>query len=100
MTETLRSINVTHPKAPNLTMRIGVFTPDVLGPTAKPDGQRSAVVEFHARNSNGHHEHVGTLTLEQFTDFAREIVRIGQTVVPEPSVEESVTEVVNDESAS
>lgn len=82
MTETLRSINVTHPKAPNLTMRIGVFTPDVIGPTSKPEDQRTAVVEFHARNNNGQQEHVGTLTIEQFTDFAREIVRIGQTVIP------------------
>jgi hypothetical protein len=90
MTETLRSINVTHPKAPNLTMRIGVFTPDVIGSTAKPESERTAVVEIHARNQQGQQEHVGTLTIDQFTDFAREIVRIGATVVPTAdSVEEA-----------
>lgn len=83
MTDTLRSINVTHPKAPNLTMRIGVFVPDAIGSTAKPASERTAVVEIHARNLSGQQEHVGTLTIDQFTDFAREVVRIGGTVIPQ-----------------
>jgi len=71
-------------------MRIGVFTPDVIGSTAKPESERTAVVEIHARNQQGQQEHVGTLTIDQFTDFAREIVRIGATVVPTAdSVEEA-----------
>lgn len=95
MTETLRSINVTHPKSSNLTVRIGVFTPDVIGATAKPEDQRTAVVEFHARNQSGQQEHVGTLTLEQFTDYAREIVRIGQTVLPAASEDDGDGEAVS-----
>lgn len=84
MTDTLRSILVTHPKSPNLTVRIGVFTPSVIGPDAdKRDSE--AVVEIHARNSHGQQEVIGTMTIDQFADFANEIIRIGNSVVPKSS---------------
>lgn len=81
MTDTLRSILVTHPKTPNVTVRIGVFTPSVIGPDADKR-ESEAVIEIHARNSHGQQELVGTMTIDQFADFANEIIRIGHSVAP------------------
>lgn len=88
MTDTLRSIMVTHPKAPNVTVRIGVFTPSVIGPDADKR-ESEAVVEIHARNSHGQQEVVGTMTIDQFADFASEIIRIGNSVVPRKTAADS-----------
>lgn len=83
MTETLKSINLTHPRLPNLTLRIGVYTPDAIGRSAKDPEDRRCVLEFHVRNDRGASEMIGSLTLDDFTDYAREAVRIGKSVLPE-----------------
>jgi hypothetical protein len=82
MTETLRSINLTHPKLPNVTFRIGVYTPDTIGRSEKDVGEQRPVIEIHVRNAVGVTEVAGALFLDQFEDLSREIIKIGNRVVP------------------
>lgn len=84
MTDTLRSINLTHPKLPNVTFRIGVYTPDTIGSSKKDPAEQRPVIEIHVRNANGVTEVAGALLLEQFEDVAREIIKIGNRVVVKP----------------
>lgn len=84
MTETLRSINITHPKLPNVTFRIGVYTPDAVGSKAKAPAEQRAVIEIHVRGGNGITEVAGSLFVDQFEDLAQEILKIGNRVVPKP----------------
>ena len=85
MSDTMRSISVIHKKATNIRFQIGVHVPHQINDTEKP----RVVIEIHNRDQAGVSSMIASLTLDEFTELARDVVSVGKSVAP--SDEEAVS---------
>lgn len=72
MSDIIRSINIMHTKLPNVSFRVGVFTPHQMDDADDP----KVIIELNVRNNQGVSEVCGSLFAEEFIALARDIAGV------------------------